>query len=130
MKAYLMYRNRDFDLKTSPPPFETALMQDLELDVLFSAMSGGDAFLLEVAKKAVLASLREPAAILYRQQILADCLKHPAVIREMYAITVEAIERERRSGAEVRPISRGIAASIRRSAPAIFRLAQEAKAFC
>jgi hypothetical protein len=96
MKAYLMYRNRDFDLKTSPPPFETALMQDLELDVLFSAMSGGDAFLLEVAKKAVLASLREPAAILYRQQILADCLKHPAVIREMYAITVEAIERERK----------------------------------
>ncbi len=96
MKAHLMYADRDFDLKSGPPPLEAALMQDLELNTLLGAMAAGDAFLLEVAHKAVLTSLDEPQAILYRQQILADCLEHPAIVREMYAIAVEAIDRERK----------------------------------
>ena len=73
-----------------------ALTQDLELGTLFGAMAAGDEFLLEVAKKAVLASLHEPDAILYRQHVLADCLEQSDVVREMYAIAVEAVERERR----------------------------------
>jgi hypothetical protein len=40
------------------------LTKDLELDTLFDAMALGDAFLLKVAKKAVLAGLHEPEAIL------------------------------------------------------------------
>ena len=96
MKAFLMYRDRDFDLKGDLPPNAAELTQDLELDTLFGAMAAGDAFLLEVAKKAVLASLDEPEAILYRQHVLADCLEQPAIVREMYAIAVEAIERERK----------------------------------
>jgi len=117
MKAFLMYRDRDFE---APPVSRTnerrsigndaavpransrlpanaaELTQDLELETLFSAMSGGDSFLLEVAKSAVLTSLEEPQAILYRQNILNDCLDHPAVIREMYGVALEAIERERK----------------------------------
>jgi len=96
MKAYLMYRDRDFDLKGSLPPHEAALTQDLELNTLFGAMAVGDKFLLEVAKKAVLTSLDEPEAILYRQHILADCLERSVIVREMYAIAVEAIEREKK----------------------------------
>jgi hypothetical protein len=96
MKAHLMYQNRDFDLKADGPPLEAALTQDLELNRVFVAMAAGDAFLLEVARKAVLTSLDMPETILYRQAILADCLKNFAVVREMYAITVEAIERERK----------------------------------
>ncbi len=96
MKALLMYRDQDFDLKRPLPPQEAALVQDLELATLFSAMAGGDKFLLEVARKAVLTSLRSPDAIRYRQQILADCLRQPAVVREMYQIAVAAIEAERK----------------------------------
>ncbi|MCZ2076246.1 MAG: hypothetical protein LC130_14740 [Bryobacterales bacterium] len=48
-----------------------------------------------MARKAVIASLREPEAILYRQQILADCLEQPGIVTEMYRIAVEAVERER-----------------------------------
>jgi hypothetical protein len=43
-----------------------------------------------------LTSLDGPEAILYRQHILADCLEQPDVVREMYAIAVEAIEREKK----------------------------------
>ena len=96
MKAFLMYKDRDFDPGEDLPPNAAALTQDLELDTLFGAMAVGDKFLLEVAKKAVLTSLDKPEAILYRQHILADCLERPAIVGEMYAIAVEAIEREKK----------------------------------
>jgi len=96
VKAFLMYMDRDFDQGGEISPNEAALTQDLELDTLFGAMAVGDKFLLEVAKRAVLTSLDEPEAILYRQHILADCLERSAIVREMYAIAVEAIEREKK----------------------------------
>jgi hypothetical protein len=94
MKAYLMYRDRDFDLQGSPPPHDAALAQDLELDTLLAAMAAGDPFLLDVARKAVLTSLDEPGAILYRQRVLADCLDRSSIVREMYATSEEAFQRE------------------------------------
>jgi len=94
MKAYLMYRDRDFDLRAAGPPHEAALAQDLELNTLLDAMAAGDPFLRDAARKAVLTSLDEPAAILYRQRILADCLERSAIVREMYALSVEAFQRE------------------------------------
>ena len=51
MKAFLMYRDHDFDLKRTLPSHEQALTQDLELNTLFHAMALGDEFLVEVAKK-------------------------------------------------------------------------------
>jgi len=96
MKAHLLYIDRDFDPHGGGPPQAAALVQDLELNTLFDAMAAGDTFLLEVAQRAVLTSLDEPQAILYRQRILADCLDHSAIVREMYAIVVEAIQREKR----------------------------------
>jgi len=96
MKAFLMYRNRDFDLEGDLPPNEAALTQDLELGTLFGAMAAGDEFLLKVAKKAILTSLDDPEAIRYRQHILADCLERSAIVKEMYAIAVEAIERAKK----------------------------------
>lgn len=91
-----MYPDRDVDPDGDPPPNAAALTQDLGLDILFGAMAAGDRFLFDVARKAVLTSLDDPAAIRYRQHILADCLAQPTVVREIYAIAVEAIERERR----------------------------------
>lgn len=95
MRVFLMYQDRDFGPEKHPPN-ASALMQDLELDTLLTAMAGGDGFLLEVAKDAVLQSLRYPAEVLYRQHILADCMKRPDIVRGMYDIAVEAIERERK----------------------------------
>jgi DNA mismatch repair ATPase MutS len=96
MKAFLMYRDRDFGLIEDQMPNAADLMQDLELDSLLLAMAAGDEFLRDVGKKALLASLREPEEILYRQQILIDCQQWPESVRELYTIAVEAIERERK----------------------------------
>jgi hypothetical protein len=59
-------------------------------------MSAGDPFLREVGLQVVFDVLKDPAAILYRQQILIDAMTHPDVIRELYSLAVEAIEREKR----------------------------------
>ena len=57
MKAFLMYRDRDFDPRQELPVNEPALTQDLELNTLFDAIALGDNFLFEAAKTAVLSGL-------------------------------------------------------------------------
>jgi len=92
-----MYRDRDFDPEQTLPPNAEALMQDLELNTLFSAMALEDDFLSEVAKKVVLASLNNPDTIRYRQDILKDCLKNSSVVRDIYDIAVESSESKKKS---------------------------------
>lgn len=97
MKAHLMYRDQDFLLGGDLPWGSDTLIVDLELNTLFSAMASGDAFLLDVARKAVMMSLCDPQQILYRQDVLRDCVTNAATVRALYAIAVEAIEIEKKS---------------------------------
>ena len=96
MKAFLMHPDQDFDLARELPPNADILSQDLELDTLLGAMAGSDTFLFDVAQRAVLLSLTDPATIVYRQRILADCLAQPSAARELYEIAVAGIEGERK----------------------------------
>jgi DNA mismatch repair ATPase MutS len=97
VKAFLMHRDRDFDLEREPPPGAQDLLQDLELEVLFKAMANGDAFLLETARQAVLGSLTEVPAVLYRQDVLRDCIANAATVRGLYSLIVETIEHEKKN---------------------------------
>jgi hypothetical protein len=92
-----MHRYRNVDRQQQLPPHEQALIQDLELDTLLHAMAGDDEFLLEVARKALLSGLRNDLdTILYRQQIVKDCVENPNVLRGLYNLCVEATEVPRR----------------------------------
>jgi DNA mismatch repair ATPase MutS len=95
MKAFLLHEDRDFNFEADLPPNHRDLVQDLEMATLLEAMALGDRFLLEVSKRVVLASLDDPEGILYRQQVLADCIAQPQVIRAMYDIAVGALEDKR-----------------------------------
>ncbi len=111
MNARLMDRDRDFDLRleevarypyrqTALPKFlpnQDALIQDLELDTLFDAMAGGDRFVLEVVRQAILTGLDNDAdTILYRQAALQDTVRNHAVVQRIYDLTVEVIENKQR----------------------------------
>ena len=96
MKAFLLYKDRDFDLQRKLPWNEQALTQDLELTTLFDAMALGDKFIWNVARTAVLLSVEDVDTIRYRQDILTDCVKNPAIVRDLYTIAVEAIEGKRK----------------------------------
>jgi MutS domain V len=95
MKAFLMHRDNDFDLERELPHNHEAVTQDLELNTLISTMAAGDRLVSEVVKRALLLSLRDPDAIIYRQQILVDCLKQPSVVRDVYALAGEALKAEK-----------------------------------
>jgi DNA mismatch repair ATPase MutS len=119
MKAFLMYRDRDFDpgrilacrerdkrwrrdeqgpsLAALLPWNEKAIRQDLGLDILLRAMAEDDDFLFEVAQVAVLSGSKDLGTIHYRQRILRDCAKLEIIIRRIYRIAVDAIESERKN---------------------------------
>ncbi len=94
MKAFLMHEDSDFRVEL--PANADDLIADLELEVLFTAMAGGDPFLFEVAKCAVLSTLTDAGSILYRQTMLRDCIANPALIRELYTLAVDALDAQRK----------------------------------
>jgi hypothetical protein len=96
MKARLLFADRDLDLEATLPVNAEDLVQDLELGTVLDAMALGDRFLRQVALRVILQSLTDPEAIRYRQQVLEDCLREPAVVRELYDIVVETLEGSRR----------------------------------
>lgn len=95
MKAHLLYEDQDFDFTAPLPDNHRDLIQDLELTTLFDAMALGDKFLFDVSMRVALAGLGDPAAIVYRQHVLADCIAEPAIVRAMYAIALGALEDKR-----------------------------------
>jgi hypothetical protein len=98
MKVFLLYKDRDFDLSQELPWSAAALMQDLELGPLLTAMADGDEFLREVAGKVIFSGFgNDPDAIIYRQLVLTDCMSNPAVVKSLYDISVEAIESRKTS---------------------------------
>lgn len=96
MKVFLMYRDHDFDPEAVLPANAADLIQDLDLDILLHAMAGEDHFMYDVVKTGLLVGLDDEGSVLYRQQILRDCLEHQDLAREFYSVATEAIENKRR----------------------------------
>jgi MutS domain V len=98
MKAFLMFRDRDFDPKQPAPANADALVQDLELETLFAAMASGDQLIHDVAKVAVLSCVEITVdEIMYRQHVMTDALHRPAVLRDIYILAGDAIAREKKA---------------------------------
>ena len=91
-----MYRDRDFDIERELPANEPDLSSDLELDILLRAMAAGDKFLFEVARHAIHSGLVSAADIAYRQQVLADAIAQPDVIRDLYDVALAAVTAEKK----------------------------------
>jgi hypothetical protein len=119
MKAFLMFRDKDFDpeqllarrdhvtrsrggkdqridLQQMLPWNEEALRNDLGLDVVLNAMALGDGYLFDTAKVAILSSIIDLDTVLYRQRVLLDCLRNAQIVRDIYRLAIEAIEGERK----------------------------------
>lgn len=128
MKVFLLHADRDFEVKprlrdeifaamhssnrfaianvrrelerrtAAEPGVDDALIRDLELDTLWSAMADGDEFIYETVKRAMLSSLIDAEAIVYRQRVLEDALEHPQAVRDLYALALDALAAERKVG--------------------------------
>jgi DNA mismatch repair ATPase MutS len=97
MKPRLLHPDRDFVAPAIPPADEGALVQDLELTLLFEGMAQGDEFLSGVARQVLLAATTgDVDTIRYRQAVLRDCLAQPAAVKQLYALALEALAGERK----------------------------------
>ncbi len=90
-----MHPDRDFVVPAELGEPGKTTARDLGLDAVVDAMGAGDSFLRDVARAALLAGAPDPATIVYRQRVLDDCRQRPALVRELYAVAVEALEEER-----------------------------------
>jgi MutS domain V len=97
MRVLLMHRDRDFNSNEPLPWNAGELTQDLDLDVLLAAMAGDDTFLLEVSRRALLCGpANDLDTVKYRQGCLRDCLQNAGIVRGLYDLVVQAIEKTRR----------------------------------
>ena len=96
MNVHLLYRDRDFNLDWELPAHAQALTEDLDLNTLLNVMAQRDPYLFKVAQVALFHCLPDPDAVLYRQGVLRDCLEHPEIARELYWLTVDALEAEKK----------------------------------
>ncbi|HUB69942.1 MAG TPA: hypothetical protein VL984_05930 [Acidimicrobiales bacterium] len=96
MRILLMHPEEDFHVEREPPPGSVDLVEDLGLGLLFQAMAGQDQLVLAVAKAAVLCPLAEPEEIVWRQQVLTDCIANPGFAKELYVLATETLDNHRR----------------------------------
>ena len=97
MKVFLMNEKEDFALLRKSPRNGAFLRQDLELDTLCNAMAGGDDFVFKMSLKAILTGgYNDVDTIIYRQEIVNDCTKNRALIRDLYKLTIDAIESKKK----------------------------------
>lgn len=98
MKVFLMYPDRDFDMNAAPPLNGRDLMDDLELHTLVQAMAGDDEFLTTVARAALLGATRSSKeTIEHRQAVLRDALAHADVVKQLYQLSIDALESKKKS---------------------------------
>jgi len=96
MNVFLLHHNKDFNLQNELVWNIGDLKQDLGLPTLFEAMARGNTFFLEISEKVILnKDVPGKKTLLYRQDILRDCIKNQVVIRELYELANEAIENEK-----------------------------------
>lgn len=97
MKVLLMFPEKDFELPKNKLANEDNLVQDLELKTIFSAMSQNDAYIENICRKTLLSEPITIKTILYRQEIIKDCLKNPEVIRKIYDLPIQSTKIKQRN---------------------------------
>jgi DNA mismatch repair ATPase MutS len=91
MKPFLLYEQNDGKMRKKVAN-KTELLQDLNLHIIFKAMAQNDNFLYNTVESVMLNSLTETSTILYRQNMLKDCMDHQSTIHQFYVIASMALK--------------------------------------
>ncbi len=93
MNVHLLHPDRDFDMEAPLSWNAEALVKDLELSILFISMAKKDEFIHKTVEKVILNGFeKDIETLMYRQNIVKDCIGQADSVRELYALAVEAVE--------------------------------------
>lgn len=95
MKVYLLFKNKDFDWDKKILEYEKNLIQDGELETILNSMTKKCIEEKENIKKILISSLIKKEEIIYRQEILKDCIKYYEIIQELRTIAENALVEEK-----------------------------------
>jgi hypothetical protein len=94
MRPGLLSPDGDVDIEALADPDPT-LVADLGLGRIVAAMSAGDETIERVVRRLLVAPI-PLETIGHRQAVVRDAIACPAMVRELYAVAVDAVEAERR----------------------------------
>ncbi|MDN5796537.1 MAG: hypothetical protein L0H79_12385 [Intrasporangium sp.] len=95
MKPRLLFSDEGLN-PLEPSTQSVDLVRDRGLTPILDAMAADDPYLRDVAVRVLLADPLTPEQVVYRQEVLDDCLAQPDAIREVYALAGTAIDAKRR----------------------------------
>ena len=89
MKAYLMFKDKNFTLSNEGMYNHEVTLGDIEIETILRNVGDKDLLMINVLKSALANPLTNIDEILYRQAVLKDSIEHPEVVRELYKICID-----------------------------------------
>lgn len=86
MKAYLMFKDKNFIVSKDGMFNYEVTLRDLEIQEVLNIMSIKDEFISAVCKASLANPLFDLDTINYRQEVLRDCIKNTTITRKLYSI--------------------------------------------
>ena len=93
MKAYLMFKDKNFVLDDNGMYNSIVTLDDLEIESVLKYASDSDALIHNVLKKSLANPLLDLDEIKYRQEVLKDSLDNPEIVRDLYQICVDTLNK-------------------------------------
>lgn len=93
MNVFLMYRDQPYTAQPLPAQ-ANVLIWDLELEIILNHMAGSDEFIKRTAQEILLSGLTRTDEIVYRQDVLKDCLVLPEEVKAMFEVACTAVEND------------------------------------
>lgn len=97
MNAHLIFRDRNYDPEQILCADHETLEKDLGINFILDGMAAEDDWIRSICRQLLFSPLKTQEEIGYRQDALRDAMAHPAVVRELYQLCVEAEELRRKS---------------------------------
>ncbi len=98
MKAFLLYKDKDFNWDEKEDVHQKTLIQDMQLEVIFNKMAAGNKDIYDVVKKVMLKPLFDKEEIVYRQKIFKDCIRNRWIFEEIEKMRKSLEEKQKESG--------------------------------
>lgn len=95
MIAGLLWQDRKAQWGQKRDPLQEARARDLNLEPMVTAMGGGNSEIAEICRQILDTPLKSREEILYRQEILQDCIRNPEIMESLYDICAKAEEKRK-----------------------------------
>ncbi len=97
MKVHLMFPHDDFNIVEIQHIIKNTTYNDLELELISETAARKDRVIYDSFSSALLHPVDRPEIVKYRQENIKDSIKNSEIIRNLYDIACDAVDKKRKS---------------------------------